>query len=227
MDQLTSAAWAALPWLIAGLGLVVVHAAVLLPRQPEPAPDVPDADTKPSYAQLATWRLIVACLVICLACQPLLMTAPGAQRPAWLVWSSGFAVLATVDAVSTWIPRGLTRLCLIELAVGLGLGALVWGDASALLGAALGACALGAMFWALWRFGAGIGFADVRMAVGVGALTGSVSWDFLIMAVFAATIIGALWGVIHRLVAGPGRVFAYAPALWAGPWVAQLAQRLA
>ena len=31
MDQLTSAAWAALPWLIAGLGLVVVHAAVLLP----------------------------------------------------------------------------------------------------------------------------------------------------------------------------------------------------
>ena len=86
---------------------------------------------------------------------------------------------------------------------------------------------VGGFFWLVWRSGAGLGFADVRLAIGLGALTGSsgVGVAGVVGAVMAAAVIGALTGIVHGLGRTRREPFAYGPALWAGAY-ACLVQRL-
>lgn len=253
LDRVGAALLAHLPWFITGAALVIVHAGVLLARQPEPASEVPGADSKTSYAQLASPRMIMTCLALFCLCQPMVMRADLVHRPAWLVWSSAFVVLVAVDAASTWIPRRLARLCLIELCVALVVGAVAMGErpqapapslpgnelpagwATTLLmigaGSCLSAVFLSAIFWLIWRTGSGLGFADVRMATAVGALTGSISAEFTMIAIVAAAVMGVVLALVHRLIAAHviathAGFFAYAPALWTGPWAAFLVRLL-
>lgn len=212
--------------LAASLLLVAVHLR-LLARQPEPDPMVPGAEGKTPYALLAvSGRVRLICLLGALGSSAATATA-GPLAPAWLVWGSGAVVLVGVDAVSTWIPRGLTRLVLSELAAALALGAALARDPWPLVGAAAGAVAVGGFFWLVWRSGAGLGFADVRLAVGLGALTGSSGTGIagVIGAVMVAAVLGALTGIVHGLGRARHRPFAYGPALWAGAY-ACLVQRL-
>lgn len=212
--------------LAASLLLVAVHLR-LLARQPEPDPMVPGAEGKTPYALLAvSGRVRLICLLGALGSSAAMATA-GPLAPAWLVWGSGAVVLVGVDAVSTWIPRGLTRLVLSELAAALALGAALARDPWPLVGAAAGAVAVGGFFWLVWRSGAGLGFADVRLAVGLGALTGSSGTGIagVIGAVMVAAVLGALTGIVHGLGRARHRPFAYGPALWAGAY-ACLVQRL-
>ena len=212
--------------LAASLLLVAVHLR-LLARQPEPDPMVPGAEGKTPYALLAvSGRVRLICLLGALGSSAATATA-GPLAPAWLVWGSGAVVLVGVDAGSTWIPRGLTRLVLSELAAALALGAALARDPWPLVGAAAGAVAVGGFFWLVWRSGAGLGFADVRLAVGLGALTGSSGTGIagVIGAVMVAAVLGALTGIVHGLGRARHRPFAYGPALWAGAY-ACLVQRL-
>lgn len=225
---------AASSWLIdwalclaASLLLVAVHLR-LLARQPEPDPMVPGAEGKTPYALLAvSGRVRLVCLLGALGSSAATAAAGPLVAPAWLVWGSGAVVLVGVDAVSTWIPRGLTRLVLGELAAALALGAALARDPRPLAGAAAGAVAVGGFFWLVWRSGAGLGFADVRLAIGLGALTGSsgVGVAGVVGAVMAAAVIGALTGIVHGLGRTRREPFAYGPALWAGAY-ACLVQRL-
>ena len=211
--------------LAASLLLVAVHLR-LLARQPEPDPMVPGAEGKTPYALLAvSGRVRLICLLGALGSSAATATA-GPLAPAWLVWGSGAVVLVGVDAVSTWIPRGLTRLVLGELAAALALGAALARDPWPLVGAAAGAVAVGGFFWLVWRSGAGLGFADVRLAVGLGSLTGSSGTGVagVIGAVMVAAVLGALTGIVHGLGRARHRPFAYGPALWAGAY-ACLVQR--
>ena len=212
--------------LAASLLLVAVHLR-LLARQPEPDPMVPGAEGKTPYALLAvSGRVRLICLLGALGSSAATATA-GPLAPAWLVWGSGAVVLVGVDAVSTWIPRGLTRLVLGELAAALALGAALARDPWPLVGAAAGAVAVGGFFWLVWRSGAGLGFADVRLAVGLGARPGSSGTGIagVIGAVMVAAVLGALTGIVHGLGRARHRPFAYGPALWAGAY-ACLVQRL-
>ena len=225
---------AASSWLIdwalclaASLLLVAVHLR-LLARQPEPDPMVPGAEGKTPYALLAvSGRVRLVCLLGALGSSAATAAAGPLVAPAWLVWGSGAVVLVGVDAVSTWIPRGLTRLVLGELAAALALGAALARDPRPLAGAAAGAVAVGGFFWLVWRSGAGLGFADVRLAIGLGALTGpsGVGVAGVVGAVMAAAVIGALTGIVHGLGRTRREPFAYGPALWAGAY-ACLVQRL-
>lgn len=225
---------AASSWLIdwalclaASLLLVAVHLR-LLARQPEPDPMAPGAEGKTPYALLAvSGRVRLVCLLGALGSSAATAAAGPLVAPAWLVWGSGAVVLVGVDAVSTWIPRGLTRLVLGELAAALALGAALARDPRPLAGAAAGAVAVGGFFWLVWRSGAGLGFADVRLAIGLGALTGSsgVGVAGVVGAVMAAAVIGALTGIVHGLGRTRREPFAYGPALWAGAY-ACLVQRL-
>ena len=225
---------AASSWLIdwalclaASLLLVTVHLR-LLARQPEPDPMAPGAEGKTPYALLAvSGRVRLVCLLGALGSSAATAAAGPLVAPAWLVWGSGAVVLVGVDAVSTWIPRGLTRLVLGELAAALALGAALARDPRPLAGAAAGAVAVGGFFWLVWRSGAGLGFADVRLAIGLGALTGSsgVGVAGVVGAVMAAAVIGALTGIVHGLGRTRREPFAYGPALWAGAY-ACLVQRL-
>lgn len=212
-------------WLIAGVVIAVFHAVVVLPRQPEPSPDTPGAGEKTPYAQIASKGFVLICAGIAGACQLVAPIVPAPLRLGWLVWGSAIVVLIAVDALSTWMPRRLTWICLGGLAVGLvigiGLGDAWW----RLIPAVISALVVGGFFWLVWRIGAGLGFGDVRLALGLGAISGAYSASFAMTALVSGTIIGAVWAIAHRMIRGPGRVFAYGPALWSGPYLALLIER--
>lgn len=87
MTVLVESGWTALAQFLVSMCLVIVHARVLLPRQPEPAADVPGANDKPSYVTLASWRLTGCAALLSLVCQPLVWMMPEALRAAATIWS--------------------------------------------------------------------------------------------------------------------------------------------
>ncbi len=215
---------AALPWWMAlGSGLALACCLTIaipsvLSRLPEPHPDTPGADTKPRYADLATFRFVLATagcagtgFAIAAGTQPVGQLAP------WLVLSSGGVLAVAIDAVTTWIPRHLTWLCW----AGLGLSVPVLGlldDWSAAARAALGALAAAAMFWAIWRMtSAGIGFGDVRLMPILGAAAATADWSVWVSMLVIGTCVGAGWAIWLRLRGRYGG-FAYGPALMVGPF---------
>lgn len=214
----------ALGWalcLAVALPLVAVHLR-LLARQREPDPDTPGAQEKIPYARLAADRRVVLIALTGAIVGAAVAAGSGPMAPAWLVWGSGVGALIASDAVSTWIPRGLTRLVLVELGLALAASAALARSPGIVVGAAGGAAAVGAFFWLVWRVGAGLGFADVRLAVGLGALSGAGGTGTVVLAVMAAAVAGALIGLVHGL--GPRRhePFAYGPALWLGAFAVLL-----
>ncbi|MBE6477973.1 MAG: hypothetical protein E7Z97_07905 [Propionibacteriaceae bacterium] len=208
--------------LVSALLLAAIHLR-LLARQPEPAPTVPGASEKTPYAELAAGgRVRLTCLLGVAAGSAATVMA-GPVAPAWLIWGSGGVVLAGVDAASTWIPRGLTRLVLGELGAALLLGAALAGEPRLVVGALAGAGGVGGFFWVVWRAGAGLGFADVRLAVGLGALTGATGAAgtgpaAAVAAVMATAVIGAATGIIHAMGSTRHGPFPYGPALWLGAY---------
>lgn len=198
----------------------------------EPAPPtrpVDPADAPPDYAALATPRFAVACGGIAgVTSLVVLVLVPWPWLPLWLVWSTVFAVLVSVDAATTWLPLGLTRLTWAAGAAALGLAAvpaLTTGPTTpADLGRTLlGAAAAGAMYVLLWRVGRGLGFGDVRISPLLGALGASLSWTGWWLAMVAGPLLGALWG-IARAATGRRGPYAYGPWMWLGPAAALVAQ---
>ncbi|AQP47468.1 hypothetical protein BW730_08140 [Tessaracoccus aquimaris] len=141
----------------------------------------------------------------------------------WWLWVPYLAFgvpLVAVDLRTTFLPTALWRLCLVAMLVGLVPVALT--SPPLALGVGLGAAALGAFFYLAWRLGRGMGFGDVRLAVLVGAVAGTSG----VMGVASAALLGTALGAVQALVRvalrrGTG-AFAYGPALYAGPFAAQL-----
>lgn len=189
----------------------------------------PADDLSPDYAALATWRFALACGgVATIASLLVLGLAPWPWLPLWLVWSTVFAVLVSVDAATTWLPLSLTRLAWTAGAAAVALHAVLAvaggpgtpGDLGRTL---LGAAAAGLMYGALWRFGNGLGFGDVRISPLLGALGATLSWSGWWVAMVAGPLLGALWG-IARTATGRRGPYAYGPWMWLGPAVALVAQ---
>ena len=213
--------------LAASLLLVAVHLR-LLARQPEPDPMAPGAEGKTPYALLAvSGRVRLVCLLGALGSSAATAAAGPLVAPAWVGGGGGAGAPGGVAAATPWNPRALPRRGPGAPAAALALGAALARDPRPLAGAAAGAVAVGGFFWLVWRSGAGLGFADVRLAIGLGALTGSsgVGVAGVVGAVMAAAVIGALTGIVHGLGRTRREPFAYGPALWAGAY-ACLVQRL-
>lgn len=188
-----------------------------------------DDDLSPDYAALATWRFALACGgVAAIASLLVVGLAPWPWLPLWLVWSTLFAVLVSVDAATTWLPLSLTRLAWAAGAAGVALHAVlaVAGGPATLGGvgrALLGAAVAGLIYGALWRFGKGLGFGDVRISPLLGALGATLSWGGWWVAMVAGPLLGALWGVA-RTATGRRGPYAYGPWMWLGPAAALVAQ---
>lgn len=217
---LSDAAW--LAYILVGT-LLTWHALRILARLPEP--DEPDG--KPPYATLITPRVRWTLLVTSVGLQAACVAAPVPVRLGFIVWGSSVLVLVAVDALTTWLPLALTRLCALELAAGLACGLLLSPDPPmTLLGAIVGAAAARGFFWLVWRLSHQLGFGDVRLATLVGALAGAWSLDAWWTSLLAGTLLGAAWAVVsatrrrHR--GDPPAPFPYGPALWAGPYLALL-----
>lgn len=205
--------------LAAAPALALVMAVVARPalrRLSEPT----DAADKAPYADLGTPGFLTATvLLVTLTALLAWVTLPPAVLPVWWVLSSIGVLLVVIDAQTTWLPLPLTRLAWLLMATALvGVGLLAgWPTAvRGLLGAGLA----GALYLLVWHLSrGGFGFGDVRFAPLLGAATASASWTLLLWGLALGSFAGGAQG-LARLVRRRREGFAYAPAMFSGPYLA-------
>ncbi|WEO95987.1 A24 family peptidase [Streptomyces sp. FXJ1.172] len=164
--------------------------------------------------------VLPAALATALTCA-VLAAATGArpELAVWLLLAPVGVLLAVVDVRVRRLPDPLTLpLAPAALAL-LGLAALLPGHAGHWPTALYGALALGAGYYALYLINpAGMGFGDVKLAVGVGAVLGWYGWSTVLLGAFAGFLLGALYGAALVVARRAGRRSAipFGPFLLAG-----------
>jgi leader peptidase (prepilin peptidase)/N-methyltransferase len=145
---------------------------------------------------------------------------------AYLYLAAISIALALIDLDTHRLPNALVLPAYLVGAVLLGAAGLLAGDPGALLGAAIGAVALFALYLALaLAYPGGMGFGDVKLAGVVGLFLGFLGWDTLVVGAFAAFVLGGLYAValvvLRRARRGTGIPFG--PWMLAGAWLGILA----
>jgi leader peptidase (prepilin peptidase)/N-methyltransferase len=137
----------------------------------------------------------------------------------WLLLAPVGVLLAVVDLRVRRLPDPLTLpLAAAALAL-LGLAALLPRHAGHWPTALYGALALGAGYCALYLVNpGGMGFGDVKLAVGAGAVLGWYGWPTVLLGAFAGFLLGALYGTALLLARRASRRTAvpFGPFLLAG-----------
>ncbi|MET8804781.1 A24 family peptidase [Streptomyces sp. NPDC004546] len=167
-----------------------------------------------------TAAALPASLVTALTCAAL--AAATGTRPelaVWLLLAPVGVLLAVVDFRVQRLPDPLTLSLAASALALLGLAALLPEHAGHWLTALYGALALGAGYYALYRINpAGMGFGDVKLAVGMGAVLGWYGWSTVLLGAFAGFLLGALYGAALVAVRRAGRktTIPFGPFLLAG-----------
>ncbi|WP_328749554.1 A24 family peptidase [Streptomyces sp. NBC_00285] len=181
--------------------------------------EVPPPPVYGPRTPLVSLATALLCAVLALATD----TRP--ELAVWLLLTPVGVLLALVDLRVRRLPDLLTLpLAGAALAL-LGAVALVpehTGDWPRALWAAL---VLGAFYYVLWRLNpGGMGFGDVKLALGAGAVLGWYGWDTLLLGTFAGFLLGALCGGVLVLVGKAGRKTAipFGPFLIAGAYAGLL-----
>ncbi|MFJ9729009.1 prepilin peptidase [Streptomyces sp. NPDC101209] len=166
-------------------------------------------------------------LVAALVCAAL--AAATGTRPelaVWLLLAPAGVLLAAVDFRVQRLPDVLTLpLAALALAL-LGAVAFVPEHAGDWPHALYGALALGAGFFALFLVNpGGMGFGDVKLALGLGAVLGWYGWATVMLGTLAAFLLGALYGGALVLARRAGRktAVAFGPFLIGGAFLGLLA----
>ncbi|MFJ8197985.1 prepilin peptidase [Streptomyces sp. NPDC096152] len=187
---------------------------------PGPIPDVRPA---PGPRAPRTFPTAVVTAVVC----AVLAAATGARPEiaVWLLLAPVGVLLALVDLRVRRLPDVLTLpLAGAALAL-LGLVALVPEHAGHWPTALYGTLALGGGYFVLFLVNpSGMGFGDVKLALGAGAVLGWYGWPTVMLGTFAGFLLGALYGgalVVTRR-AGRKSAIAFGPFLIAGAFVGLL-----
>jgi leader peptidase (prepilin peptidase)/N-methyltransferase len=143
----------------------------------------------------------------------------------WLLLAPVGVLLAVVDLRVRRLPDPLTLpLAATALAL-LGVVSFVPEHTGTWPHALFGALALGVGYYVLWRVNpGGMGFGDVKLALGAGAVLGWYGWDTVLLGTFAGFLLGALYGAVLVLVGKAGRKTAipFGPFLIAGAYTGLL-----
>ncbi|MFG2959925.1 prepilin peptidase [Streptomyces sp. NPDC048291] len=165
-------------------------------------------------------------LATALACAALaLATGTRPELIVWLLLAPVAVLLAVVDFRVQRLPDPLTLpLATAALAL-LGVAALLPEHAGDWLGSLYAALALGAAYFVLFLVNpGGMGFGDVKLALGTGAVLGWYGWPTVLLGTFAGFLFGALYGgalvVVRR--AGRKTAIAFGPFLIAGAFAGLL-----
>lgn len=150
-----------------------------------------------------------------------LAAAVGA-RPELVVWWAAVPVGVLLAAVD-WSVRRLPDVLTLPLALGvaglLGVAALIPGAAGSWPRALLGGLALGGAYLVLFLLHpSGLGFGDVKLAVGLGCALGWYGWWVLVLGAFAGLLLGSLYGT-GLMVTRRATVMPLGPFLLAGAWL--------
>ncbi|MFE9443305.1 prepilin peptidase [Streptomyces sp. NPDC006602] len=171
-------------------------------------------------------RTPVLALATALLCAGL--AAATGTRPeiaVWLLLAPVGVLLAVVDFRVKRLPDVLTLPLAALSLVLLGLVALVPEHVGSWPTAALGALALGAGYFVLWLVNpGGMGFGDVKLALGTGAVLGWYGWGAVLLGTFAGFLLGALYGGALVLARRAGRrtTIPFGPFLIAGAYLGLL-----
>ncbi|MFH9981281.1 prepilin peptidase [Streptomyces sp. NPDC017179] len=171
-------------------------------------------------------RTLPTALVTALVCGALAaVTGVRPELAVWLLLAPVGVLLAVVDFRVRRLPDVLTLpLAGAALAL-LGLAALVPGHAGHWPTALYGALALGGGYFVLFLVNpAGMGFGDVKLALGAGAVLGWYGWPVVLLGTFAGFVFGALYGGALVAVRRAGRktAIAFGPFLVAGAFAGVL-----
>jgi leader peptidase (prepilin peptidase)/N-methyltransferase len=161
--------------------------------------------------------LSIATALTCAALAAATGTRP--ELAVWLLLAPVGVLLAAVDLRVQRLPDPLTLPLAAAALTLLGLTALLPEHAGHWLTALYGALALGAGYCVLFLINpAGMGFGDVKLAVGMGAVLGWYGWPTVLLGAFAGFLFGALYGGLLVVVRRAGRKTAipFGPFLMAG-----------
>ncbi|GHD93666.1 prepilin peptidase [Streptomyces naganishii] len=152
----------------------------------------------------ATPAVVTVTVLVCAA-----LAAATGPRPEAVVWLSAAPVgvlLALVDHRVHRLPDVLTLPLAAATAALLGLAALLPASAGSWPTALLGGLALGAAYFVLHLVNpSGMGFGDVKLALGLGAALGWYGWPVLILGGFAGLLYGSVYGLGLVLLRRAGR----------------------
>lgn len=167
--------------------------------------------------------LAAATALVCAALAAATDTRP--ELGVWLLLAPVGVLLTVVDFRVRRLPNPLTLTLAVAAPALLGLVALVpehAGDWPTALWATL---ALGAGYYVLYLINpGGMGFGDVKLALGVGAMLGWYGWSTVMLGTFAGFLSGALYGWALVLLRRAGRKAAipFGPFLLGGAFVGLL-----
>ncbi|MFJ8463162.1 prepilin peptidase [Streptomyces swartbergensis] len=157
------------------------------------------------------------------------LAAATGTRPelgAWLLLAPIGVLLTVVDFRVRRLPDPLTLPFAGAALALLGLTALVPEHAGEWTTALLGSLALGGGYFVLFLINpAGMGFGDVKLALGAGAVLGWYGWPTVMLGTFAGFLLGALYGgalVVARR-AGRKTAIPFGPFLISGAFLGLLA----
>ncbi|GGL73694.1 prepilin peptidase [Streptomyces fumigatiscleroticus] len=175
-----------------------------------------------SYGPGVTPFAVVTALV-CAALAAATGTRP--ELAVWLLLAPAGVLLAAVDFRVRRLPDPLTLPFAGAALVLLGAVALVPEHAGEWTTALLGALALGAGYFVLFLINpGGMGFGDVKLALGAGAVLGWYGWPTVMLGTFAGFLLGAVYGgalVVARR-AGRKTAIPFGPFLIAGAFLGLL-----
>ncbi|MER7498438.1 A24 family peptidase [Streptomyces pharetrae] len=152
-------------------------------------------------------------------------TGPRPELAVWLLVAPVGVLLGVVDLRVRRLPDVLTLPLAGAVPGLLGLAALAPGHVGSWTTALLGSLALGGGYLLLFLINpSGMGFGDVKLALGMGAALGWYGWPAVLLGTFAAFVLGALYGgalvVVRR--AGRGTAIAFGPFLLVGTLIGLL-----
>ncbi|MFE2277023.1 prepilin peptidase [Streptomyces sp. NPDC059454] len=175
----------------------------------------------PSYGPGAAPAAVTA--LVCAALAAATGTRP--ELGVWLLLAPVGVLLAVVDFRVQRLPDPLTLPFAGAALTLLGLAALTPEHAGEWTTALLGALALGAAYFVLFLVNpAGMGFGDVKLALGAGAVLGWYGWPTVMLGTLAGFVFGALYGgalVVARK-AGRKTAIPFGPFLISGAFAGLL-----
>ncbi|MDX3454245.1 prepilin peptidase [Streptomyces sp. ME02-8801-2C] len=187
-----------------------------------PAYDESGGRTSASYGP-STPLLALATALVCAALAAATGTRP--ELGAWLLLAPVGVLLAVVDFRVQRLPDLLTLPLAAAALVLLGVAALLPEHAGDWPTSLLGALLLGGAYFVLFLISpGGMGFGDVKLALGLGAVLGWYGWGSVVLGTFAGFLFGGLYGLALVVARRAGRKTSipFGPFLIAGAFVGLL-----
>ncbi|AVH57179.1 MULTISPECIES: prepilin peptidase [Streptomyces] len=180
------------------------------------------ASSSPSYGPNTPLVSVITALI----CAGLaLATSTRPELAVWLLLAPLGVLLAVVDFTVQRLPDVLTLPLAGAALVLLGAVAAVPEHAGDWLTALYGALALGGAYFVLFLIDPnGMGFGDVKLALGIGAVLGWYGWGVVFLGTFAGFLFGGLYGMALVVVRRAGRKTSipFGPFLIAGAYAGLL-----